>query len=178
MGAVKASAFAAALFGSMVFGAWIGPYLADRAQAFGDGDIQLTSGPAPVPTPSAPKKPEPKTHAERPHVAAVPLPSARMTKPSLDDRKLARRLKPMLTDGADMDVVASGFRNSEDLAATVHAARNTKVPFMVLKHEIVDEGRTLAAAIHIVKPSADASLEADLARSEARADLASIRPKN
>jgi hypothetical protein len=33
----------------------------------------------------------------------------------------------------------------------------------------------LPAAIHAVKPTANASLEADLARSEARADLAAIK---
>ena len=175
MGPAKASALAAALFGSMMFGAWVGPYFTDRAQAFGAGDIHLISRPFEAPAPPAPKGPEPKTHTDRAHPAAVPSASAQTTKIPLDDPKLVKRLKPMLTDGADMDVVTSGFRNSEDLAATVHAARNTKVPFMVLKHEVVDEGRTLSAAIHDVKPTADASLEADLARSEARADLASIR---
>jgi hypothetical protein len=38
----------------------------------------------------------------------------------------------------------------------------------------VDERQTLATAIHTVKPTANASLEADLARSEARADLEAI----
>jgi len=175
MGTVKASALAGALFGSMIIGAWVGPYFADRAQAFGDGDIHLTSPPAEVPAPSTPAKPEAKTHAGRARAAAASSAAVQTPRILLDNPKLVRRLKTMLTDGAKMNVVASGFRNSEDLAAAVHAARNTKVPFMVLKHEIVDEGRSLVAAIHVVKPTADASLEADLARSEARADLASIR---
>jgi hypothetical protein len=39
----------------------------------------------------------------------------------------------------------------------------------------VNEGKTLADAIQTVKPTANTSLEADLARSEARADLAAIK---
>jgi hypothetical protein len=74
-----------------------------------------------------------------------------------------------------MDAVSEGFRNAEDFAATVHASKNTRVPFMVLKHEVVYEGKTLVAAIRAVKPAADASLEADLARSEARSDLATLK---
>jgi len=63
----------------------------------------------------------------------------------------------------------------EDFAATVHASRNIRVPFTLLKHEVVDEGKTLADAIQTVKPTANTSLEADLARSEARADLTAIK---
>lgn len=68
-----------------------------------------------------------------------------------------------------------GFQSAEDFAAAVHASRNVRVPFTDLKHQIVDEGNSLPAAIHAVKPTANASLEADLARSEARADLAAIK---
>ena len=67
------------------------------------------------------------------------------------------------------------FRPTEDFAATLHASRNIRVPFTALKHQVVDERQTLATAIHAVKPTADASLEADLARSEARADLEAIK---
>ena len=175
MGTAKATALGAALFGSIIIGAWVGPYFADRAQAFGEGDVFLTSRPAQAPVPLTPKAPEPEAHADRAHGAAVPSAAVQTTKIPLDDAKLVKRLKPMLTGGADMEVVSSGFRNSEDLAAAVHAAKNMKVPFMILKHEMVDEGRTLVAAIHVVKPTANASLEADLARSEARADLALIK---
>ena len=86
--------------------------------------------------------------------------------------QLARRLNPLLNERVNLETVATGFQTAEDFAAAVHASRNIRVPFTVLKHQVVDEGKTLAAAIQTVKPTADASLEADLARSEARADLA------
>ena len=71
--------------------------------------------------------------------------------------------------------MAEGFQTVEDFAATAHASRNIRVPFTALKHRVVYERQTLATAIHAVKPAANASLEADLARSEARADLTAIR---
>ena len=73
-----------------------------------------------------------------------------------------------------MTLVAEGFDNAEDFAATVHASKNTSVPFMVLKHHVVDEGKSLKSAIQAAKPEADASFEADLARSEAKSDLAAL----
>ena len=80
-----------------------------------------------------------------------------------------------LRGGIARDSVAEGFQTAEDFAATLHASRNIRVPFTALKHQLVDERQTLATAIHAVKPAADASLEADLARSEARADLEAIK---
>jgi hypothetical protein len=86
----------------------------------------------------------------------------------------AKRLGPFLNNTDRSDSIADGFQNPEDFAAAVHASRNIRVPFTDLKHQIVDEGKSLPAAIHAVKPTARASLEADLARSEAKADLSAI----
>src|SRR4029079_8787414 len=88
---------------------------------------------------------------------------------------LARRLNPLLNERVNLDTVAAGFQTTEDFAATVHASRNIRVPFTLLKHEVVDEGKTLADAIQTVNPTATTALEADLARSEARADLTAIK---
>jgi len=88
--------------------------------------------------------------------------------------QLARQLTPLRHERIGDDLV-TGFRTPEDFAATVHAARNIRVPFMALRQQVVDEGKTLADAIRAVKPTANASLEADLARSEARAELAAIK---
>ena len=52
-----------------------------------------------------------------------------------------------------------------------HAARNTKVPFMVLKHRVLNEGQSLADAIHEFKPALDAKAEVQRARVAARTDL-------
>jgi hypothetical protein len=103
----------------------------------------------------------------------VNRPSSRVTTPPATSQ-VVKRLRPMITDRVEMETVATGFQTTEDFAAAVHAARNTRVPFTSLKYQMVDVGKTLPAAIQAVKPTADASLEADLARSEARADLESI----
>jgi hypothetical protein len=86
-----------------------------------------------------------------------------------------KQLRPFLDKTVRTDGMAQGFERPEDFAAAVHAARNIRVSFAELKHQVVDEGKSLTAAIQAVKPTANASLEADLARSEARADLAAIK---
>jgi len=55
-----------------------------------------------------------------------------------------------------------------------HAARNTKVPFMVLKHRVLNEGRTLADAIHELNPEVDAKAEVSRAAAAAKSDIASV----
>ena len=102
-----------------------------------------------------------------PRTAPAPAPLA--------TAELLRRLEPFLTDGTRGNIVAEEFQSVEDFAATVHASRNLRVPFIALKEQVVGEGKPLAAAIQAVKPTANASLEADLARSEARADLATVK---
>jgi hypothetical protein len=97
------------------------------------------------------------------------------SRPPLTTADAVKHFRPFLNGSVASDDVAAGFQSAEDLVATLHASRNIRVPFMVLKHQVVDEGKPLAAAIQAVKPTANASLEADLARSEARADLAAIK---
>jgi hypothetical protein len=98
--------------------------------------------------------------------AAVAVPA---TEPALQDR-----LKPVLNRGTKMDIAAAGFASGEQFATIAHAARNTSVPFMVLKHHVLDEGRPLADAISQYKPGLDAKAEVARARDAARADLAGI----
>jgi hypothetical protein len=95
--------------------------------------------------------------------------------PPLTTADAVKHLRPFLNGGVASDDVPVGFQSAEDLVATLHAARNIRVPFTVLKYQVVEERKPLAAAIQAVKPTANASLEADLARSEARADLAAIK---
>jgi hypothetical protein len=73
-----------------------------------------------------------------------------------------------------MEVAAEGFRSAEEFATVAHAARNTNVPFMVLKHRILSEGRTLADAIHDSKPEVDAKAEVARAEAAAKSDIAAV----
>jgi hypothetical protein len=73
-----------------------------------------------------------------------------------------------------MTIASDGFASGEQFATVAHAARNTSVPFVVLKHRVLTEGRTLADAIHEFKPALDAKAEVARAREAARADLRDI----
>jgi hypothetical protein len=55
-----------------------------------------------------------------------------------------------------------------------HAARNTEVPFLLLKHRVLNEGKSVAQAISESKPTANAAVEAQLAQAQARSDIAAI----
>jgi hypothetical protein len=88
---------------------------------------------------------------------------------------LQARLRPVLHQGADMDVAAEGFRDGEQFATIAHAARNTEVPFVLLKHRVLTERKSLAAAIRDSKPAIDASVHANLAVAQARVDISTIQ---
>ena len=89
--------------------------------------------------------------------------------PALHDR-----LKPVLNRGTKIEIAAEGFRSAEQFATVAYAARNTEVPFMVLKHRVLDEGKTLAAAIRESKPGVNAAAEVVRAREAARHDISTL----
>jgi hypothetical protein len=107
---------------------------------------------------------EARPKAARSKTVVVPV-----SAPELQDR-----LKPLLNKGANMTVAAEGFRDAEQFATVAHAARNTDVPFLLLKHRVLNEGKSVASAIRASKPEANASVEANLARAQARSDIAAI----
>ena len=86
--------------------------------------------------------------------------------------ELRDRAKAVLNRGTKIDMAAADFATAEEFMTVAHAARNTQVPFMVLKHRVLNEQRSLAEAIHESKPDLDAKAEADRAREAARADVA------
>jgi hypothetical protein len=92
----------------------------------------------------------------------------------LSDPRLHDRVRPLLNRGAKIDIAAEGFRSAEEFATVAHAARNTNVPFMVLKHRVLTEGRPLADAIREVKPEVDARAEVKRAQMAARSDVAAV----
>ena len=112
--------------------------------------------------------------AKEPTVArsAPSAPAALMATVPPTQPDLQQRLKPLLNRGANMDSAAEGFKNGHQFATVAHAAHNTQVPFVVLKHRVLDEGRTLESAIREFKPELDAKAEADRAREEAAQDFA------
>ena len=81
------------------------------------------------------------------------------------------RVKAVLNPGSNLEIAASDFDSSEQFVTTAHAARNTKVPFVLLKDRVLNQGQSLTAAIHEFKPELDARAEVQRARTAARSDL-------
>jgi hypothetical protein len=161
----QTTAVAMAWVGALAIGIWMSPFILEtgemapgtRVTAASRVDSRRAGSPPPAaPAPSMP------TGAT---IAAVPV-----TAPELQ-----ARLKPLLTRGANMRVAAEGFENAEQFAAVVHAAHNTAIPFMLLKHRVLELGKSLDEAIRDSKPNANAEIEADRARAEARSVIASLR---
>lgn len=88
--------------------------------------------------------------------------------------ELLERIRPVLNRGTNLAAASAEFDDPIQFAAVAHAAHNTRVPFMVLKHRVVREGMTLAEAIRASLPQTDAEIEADLAVAEARSDVAAV----
>jgi hypothetical protein len=166
----KAAAWTAGVVGVAALGFVYGPSLMDRNDRI-DPNPVVSVAPAEEPKPTA--KPRRRVVKERPAeermaetIARPPVEVAAATDPDLH-----ARLNPVLNKGAKMEIAAEGFADGEQFAMVAHAARNTKVPFMVLKHRIVNEGQTLAQAIAASKPELDARYEAERARNAAHYDL-------
>ena len=89
--------------------------------------------------------------------------------------ELHNRMKPVLARGTKINLAVAGFNDAEQFATIAHAARNTQVPFILLKHRVLNEQRSLADAIRASKPDLDAEAEVERARSAAKSDLASLK---
>jgi hypothetical protein len=176
----KGLLLAAGFVGAVVLGIAIGPYVTNRAWMDLDRDRQASAPAASAvrDTESAPAK----TRKARPASASstgartaseTPASNTSAAVPA-NDPKLHARLKPVLNRGTKMEMAAEGFRDAEQFATVAHAARNTEVPFVVLKHRMLEEGQTLADAIRASKPDADVKAEVSRAREAAKSDIAAI----
>jgi hypothetical protein len=164
------------LFGALALGVWIGPHVTKQR---GVSETNVTNSQA---TQVAEARPaETKANVAESPAQPTPKPRAarRITKRSATpgvisfSPEVQKRMKPLLNKGADITVASEGFRSAEQFATVAHAARNTEVPFMLLKHRVLDERQTLAAAIHASKPDLNAASEAGRARAQAKDDFAS-----
>jgi hypothetical protein len=104
-------------------------------------------------------------HAEAPKAASALPPTA---------PEVQKLLKPLMNRGTNMEVAADGFHSAEQFATVAHAAKNTGVPFMVLKHRVLNQGKPLSTAIRESKPDINVAAEASLALGQARRDISSL----
>ena len=155
---------------AIVLGIGIGTKFSQWARSMEPQNV--VEGPGLPPEEAVPAS-ETTTAARTPAPKQLRLVSA-LPRVSPDAPELLGRLQPLLNRGADMTIAAEGFRDAETFAAVAHAARNTEVPFMVLKHQVVNKRKPLDKAIAELKPTVNAPIEANRAKAEARSDIASL----
>jgi len=154
----RASVYTLSLVAAMGVGVWVGSsYWSSDAGSDGDQGATETI--------------ESASAIERAGAAAEDV---RLPDVPADHPALLARVQPLLNKGADLEVVSSGFRDAEQFAVVAHAARNTGAPFMVLKHNVLENGMSLSEAIEAASPDSNGAIEADLARAEARRDIADV----
>jgi hypothetical protein len=129
-----------------------------------------------VPAPAKAEQPaararssSPRAHeavAKKDDVGTVRMVAVTMWEPELRDR-----VKAVFNPGTRLEIAAEGFGDPEEFVTVAHAARNTKVPFVVLKDRVLNQGQSLAEAIHEFKPDLDAKAEVNRARAAAQSDL-------
>jgi hypothetical protein len=122
-----------------------------------------------------------ETPASAPDATAAPRPArvnraseVRAMKVSVAAPELHHRLKPVFSSGTNVEKASSGFRDAAQFATIAYAARNTEIPFVLLKHRVLNEGKSLAEAIRMSKPEANTTIEVNRARAQAEAELWSV----
>ena len=175
MGIGKAAGITFGFFGALALGIAIGPTVREAIYA-PDSAVDVA---APLARDVAEQEKQTPSPAQARARRTTPSATTRAASPaapalSASEPRLHDRLKPVLNRGAQMHLAADGFASAEQFATVAHAARNTNVPFMVLKHRVLNEGRSLADAIHEAKPDIDARAEVKRAREAAKADLAAV----
>jgi hypothetical protein len=177
----KGFALVLAFAGAIALGVWTGPYITDRGATVADATSPGTQPIASVDkdrtAPDAPRATVRRANAAPRRAAATTVPTpAGATPRSMPAAApaLHERLKPLFNNGADMGIASEDFGTAEQFAAVAHASRNTKVPFMVLKHHVLYEGKRLEDVIHEFKPDLNAAAEAQRARAEARSDISEL----
>ena len=175
----KTSAAVLGLVGGVVLGAWIGTELTMNREVPVQQPAAVTTQAVAEPTaPAAPAKPKrvvraaPAASSRAAVNAPAPesAPKLVMTIP-VSAPELHQRMKPVLARGTKLPIAVEGFTSAEQFATLAHAARNTQIPFILLKHRVLNEGHTLEEAILASKPDMDARMEVGRAREEAKQDI-------
>ena len=182
----RTSAVTLGLVGGLALGVWIGSEMTSGREAMTPEPAVVTTQAADVPavTPQ-PDKPKRVTRVARvkASAAAVEAPAPEST-PKLvmtipvSAPELHARMKPVLARGTKLPIAAEGFRDAEQFATVAHAAKNTQVPFILLKHRVITEGQSLEEAIRASKPEIDVKSEVARARAAARSDIAALSNAN
>jgi hypothetical protein len=181
----RTSAATLGLVGGLVLGAWIGSELTtSRENVAAPVAVAVPAVEEPAataaPNPKRVTRVNPVARAASDDGGAVDAPASEsaprlvMTIP-VSAPELHARMKPVLARGTKLPLAVEGFASAEQFATLAHAARNTQVPFILLKHRVLIEGQTLEDAIRASNPDVDAKTEALKAMGEARGDMLALR---
>jgi hypothetical protein len=179
----KAAALTVGFVGAVALGVAISPSVRDGMSDIANRTNMTSASKAPSGAteqvrPAAAQRATRATPASVPTAKADAPPAIAANAVRADEPRVQERLKPVLNRGANMEIAAKGFLTAEEFATVAHAARNTQVPFMVLKHRVMTEKQpmtqSVAAAIREFKPELDAKAEVARAQRQAREDLAAI----
>ena len=181
----RTSAATLGLVGGLALGVWIGSEMTSGREAMAPAPAVATTQAAEIPAAPQPDKPKRVTRVARVNrpAAAVDAPAPEsapklvMTIP-VSAPELHARMKPVLARGTKMPLAAEGFKDAEQFATLAYAAKNTQVPFILLKHRVITEGQSLEEAIRASKPDIDAKGEVARARTAARSDIAALSNGN
>jgi len=113
-------------------------------------------------------KPAANTSTPKPQ---QPAPAVEQTTASTElqtNKTLIAQLQSRLPAGTDVVKASIGFRNLTQFVSAVHACHNLSIPFDKMRTAMVDEKKSLSAAIRALKPSASATIEAQRADYDAR----------
>lgn len=152
----QTTAVALALVSAMAIGIWISPFVMEPGSLATETAVITATDNA-------------KSNGNGEARVVTTMAAVPVTSPDLQ-----ARLRPLLNDGARMDIAAEGFDSAEQFAAVAYAAHNTKVPFVLIKHRVLEEGMSLAEAIRASDEGIAADVEADRARAEARSVIATL----
>jgi hypothetical protein len=175
----KAALLSAGLVAVFALGVMTGPTVQDNLAKMNAPEA-TASAPAAEPSARAPVKaerpaPRARSSSSRTPEAVAPKKTSSTIETvavSVWEPELRERAKAVLNPGARLEIAAADFDSPEQFMTVAHVARNTKVPFMVLKDRVVNQGQPLAEAIREFKPELDSKAEVTRARAAARSDLA------
>lgn len=177
----KTSAATLGLVGGLALGIWVGSEITSSRANVAPEPAAVTTQAVEEPAPTTPARSKRVTRVARAAsgaaVVEAPAPESApklvMTIP-VSAPELHQRMKPVLARGTKLPLAVDGFTSAEQFAALAHAARNTQVPFSLLKHRVLTEGQSLEEAIRASRPDIDARTEALKAKGAARADILSV----
>jgi hypothetical protein len=142
--------------------------LAGAQTASPDPAMQPQAQPS-EPMPSEEPMPAPTTPAA-PSTAADPSIGSASTTSSSATGEPGTRLAAIAPSGMTTQEACTGFNSVSECVTALHVSQNLSIPFPELKAKVTG-GQKLGAAVHELKPAADAKAEVRKAEEQTQSDL-------